>query len=135
MRVAGWLGVDPLPHGLGRHLVERRASGAAGGAWTRLLTDGRGCYCTTQQEDNATYAALQRGDAAGLADARRVAVLRTGSHFDRPPRSGNSADNLLDFADQGGFAPALANLVRAATPLVDAIVGNWPAWRDGMPEW
>ncbi len=111
----------------GEHLAQRAQ------AWTRLLTDGRGRYCTTQQEDNATYAALQRGDAAGLVDARRVAVLRTGSDFDRPPPGGSSADNLLDFADQGGFAPALTNLVRAATPLVDAIAGNWPAWKDGVP--
>jgi len=29
--------------------------------WTRLLTDGKGTYCTTQQEDNATYEALRRG--------------------------------------------------------------------------
>jgi purine nucleoside permease len=111
----------------GQYLAQRAE------AWTRLLTDGRGRYCTTQQEDNAIYAALQRGEAAGLADARRVAVLHTGSDFDRPRPGGSSADNLLDFADQGGFAPALANLVRAATPLVDAIAGNWAAWQMGVP--
>jgi purine nucleoside permease len=103
-------------------------------AWTRLLTAGRARYCTTQQEDNATFAALLRGDAAGLLDARRVAALRAGSNFNRPPPGGNAARNLLGFADRGGFAPALENLVRAGTPLVDAIAGNWAAWRDGVPE-
>lgn len=112
----------------GEHLAQRAE------AWTRLLTDGRGRYCTTQQEDNAILAALQRGDAAGLVDVRRVAVLRTGADFDRPPPGGSSAANLLNFADQGGFAPALANLVRAATPLVDEIAGDWAAWKDGVPE-
>ena len=111
----------------GEHLAQRAET------WTKLLTDGRGRYCTTQQEDNAIFAALQRGDAAGLVDTGRVAVLRTGSDFDRPPPGGSSVGNLLGFADQGGFVPALQNLVLAATPLVDAITGNWPAWREGVP--
>ena len=102
--------------------------------WTRQLTDGKGRYCTTQQEDNATLAALQRADTAGLVDAKRVAVLRAGSNFDRPPLGGNAADNLLRFSDQGGFVPALTNMVRAATPLIDEIAQHWPAWRDGVPE-
>ena len=112
----------------GRHLGERAE------AWTRLLTDGKGRYCTTQQEDNAILAALVRGDTAGLLDVKRVAVLRTGADFDRPAPGGSAADNLLNFAAQGGFAPALANLVHAATPLVDEIAQHWPAWRDGVPE-
>ena len=57
-------------------------------AWTRLLTDGKGRYCTTQQEDNATYEAFKRATAAGLADDSRVAVLRAGSDFDRPAPGG-----------------------------------------------
>ena len=103
-------------------------------AWTRMLTDGKGRYCTTQQEDNAVYEALKRGDAAGLVDTKRVAVLRAGSDFDRPAPGGSSADNLLDYAEQGGFVPALANLVRAGKPLVNEIAGNWGAWKNGVPE-
>ena len=111
----------------GRYLAERAEK------WTRLLTDGQGRYCTTQQEDNAIYAALVRADAAGLADVARVAVLRTGADFDRPPPGGSAAKNLLEFDAQGGGPPALTNLVRAASPLVEAIVGDWVAWRDGVP--
>ena len=37
-------------------------------------------------------------------------------------------------AEQGVFVPALTNMVRAATPLVNAIARHWPAWRDGVPE-
>jgi hypothetical protein len=51
----------------------RRLAGRAE-TWTRLLTDGQGRYCTTQQEDNAAFEALRRAGAAGL-EAREVARL------------------------------------------------------------
>ncbi|MEP6502783.1 MAG: purine nucleoside permease [Betaproteobacteria bacterium] len=99
--------------------------------WTRLLTDGQGAYCTTQQEDNATFEALKRGAAAGRLDLRRVAVLRTGANFDRP-HPGQTAQQSLA-AQSGGFPISTANLYRAAWPLVSDIVARWPAWRDGVP--
>ena len=101
-------------------------------AWTRLLTDGKGTYCTTQQEDNATYESLRRGAAAGRLDLHRVAVLRTGANFDRPP-PGQTAQASLN-AQSGGFPISTANLVRAAWPLVSDIVARWPAWREGVPK-
>jgi purine nucleoside permease len=103
-------------------------------AWTRILTDGKGVYCTTQQEDNATYEALKRGASAGLVDVRRVAVLRAGSDFDRPYAGQTDVSNLLDYAAQGGFAIALQNLYLAGNPLVDEITSNWKTWRDGVPK-
>ena len=99
--------------------------------WTRLLTDGKGTYCTTQQEDNATYEALRRGAAAGRLDLHRVAVLRTGANFDRP-HPGQTAQESLN-ATSGGFPIATANLYRAAWPLVSDIVTHWPQWREGVP--
>jgi len=112
-------------------------SGAALGerarAWTKTLTDGKGVYCTTQQEDNATYEALKRAAAAHRVDLARVAVLRTGSDFDRPYDGQSAADNLLNYAAQGGFAPAIDNLYRAGNPLVQDIVAHWDDWRGGVP--
>lgn len=105
--------------------------GARATAWTRLLTDGKGRYCTTQQEDNATYEALRRGAAAGRLDIKRVAVLRTGANFDRP-HPGQTAQESLN-AQSGGFPIATANLVQAAWPLVSDIVAHWPQWRAGVP--
>lgn len=102
-------------------------------AWTKILTNGKGDYCTTQQEDNATYEALTRATEAGLADDSRVAVLRAGSDFDRPPPGGNDADNLLYYQKQGAFVIALDNLYRAGNPLVQDIVTHWPAWQNGVP--
>ncbi|TDV11754.1 purine-nucleoside phosphorylase [Paraburkholderia caballeronis] len=109
---------------LGEHATE----------WTRQLTDGHGVYCMTQQEDNATYEALTRAANAQRVDLARVAVLRTGSDFDRPYRGQPAADNLLHYADQGGFAPAVENLYRAGDPLVRDVVAHWSEWQAGVPQ-
>jgi purine nucleoside permease len=109
------------------------ALGQRASEWTRILTDGKGVYCTTQQEDNATYEALKRGASAKLVDVQRVAVLRAGSDFDRPYVGQTSADNLLNYTAQGGFGIALQNLYLAGNPLVQAITRNWGAWREGVP--
>jgi purine nucleoside permease len=101
--------------------------------WTKLVTDGKGDYCTTQQEDNATFEAIKRAAAAGLADTDRVAVLRSGSDFDRPPEGGSDVDNLLSYQEQGGFVPAIDNLYRAGFPLVNAIVRDWAQWKKSVP--
>jgi purine nucleoside permease len=111
----------------GTHLGERAT------AWTKLLTAGHGVYCTTQQEDNATYEVLTRATAAGLVDDQRVAVLRTGSDFDRPAPGGSDVANLLNYQAQGGFVPAIDNLYRAGNPLVQDIVTHWAQWETGVP--
>jgi purine nucleoside permease len=102
--------------------------------WTLLLTDGKGIYCTSQQEDNATLNALTRGAQSGLLDLRRVAVLRSGSDFDRPyPRQGVLESMQAQGALAGAVRIAAGNLVRAGMPLVEAIVHRWDLWQDGVP--
>jgi len=113
---------------VGRRLGDRAAR------WMRLLTQGAGDYCTTQQEDNATLNALSRGSQSGLVDLKRVAILRSGSDFDRPYAhqdvfGGLRAQLKLD----GSVRIAANNLVKAGMPLVEAIVGHWDLWRDGTP--
>jgi len=107
------------------------ALGARAEKWTALLTDAKGKYCTTQQEDNATYEALRRGANTHLLDIRHVAVLRTGSNFDRPYAGQTAYDSLK--ASSGGFKAALNNLVIAGLPLVNEIVSNWSRWETGIP--
>ncbi|CAB3750186.1 purine-nucleoside phosphorylase [Paraburkholderia solisilvae] len=102
--------------------------------WMKILTDGNGTFCTTQQEDNATYEALKRAASVQRVDLQRVAVLRTGSDFDRPPKGQSSVDNLLNTNGQGGGDIALANLYRAGSPLVQSIVTQWSKWREGVPQ-
>ena len=102
--------------------------------WTALLTDGDGIYCTTQQEDNATLNALTRGSQSGLIDLKRVAVLRSGSDFDRPYSHQNAVDGLrAQLALPGAMRIATDNLVRAGLPLVDAITQHWDQWQSGVP--
>lgn len=111
----------------GAHLGERAT------AWASLLTDGKASYCTNQQEDNATFEALQRGAQLKRLRLTRVMVLRAGSDFDRPPPGGDAARNLLDYTGQGGFDLALENMYRAARPVVLDITRRWPKWRDNGP--
>jgi purine nucleoside permease len=109
--------------------------GAHARAWTKLLTDGKGVYCTTQQEDNATYNALARAAAAGKVDLKRLAVLRTGSNFDRPHPGQSAHASLLASTTgaSGGFVPATQNLVKVGGVLVNDIVQHWAQWREGVP--
>lgn len=121
------LGGDTWWHGhrLGRHARE----------WTRLLTDGQATYCTTQQEDNATYNALARAAAAGRVDLKRLAVMRAGSNFDRPYPGQSAQASLMASTSggSGGFVPATHNLARVGGALVRDIVTRWPQWREGVP--
>lgn len=104
-------------------------------AWTKLLSDGQATYCTTQQEDNATYNALARAATAGRVDLKRLAVLRTGSNFDRPHPGQSAQASLIasTTGGSGGFGPATENLVRVGGVLVRDIVARWPLWREGVP--
>jgi purine nucleoside permease len=103
--------------------------------YVRLLTDGEGVYCTTQEEDNATLTALARGASMQRLDLRRVAVLRTGSDFDRPYHGQDPLDSLRQqLALRGALTISTNNLVRAGMPLVREIVSHWPAWQDGVPK-
>jgi hypothetical protein len=55
------------------------------------------------------------------------------SRFLQPYDGQSSADNLLNYAAQGGFPIALENLYRTANPLVQQIADNWRTWRRGVP--
>jgi purine nucleoside permease len=111
----------------GKYLGERARD------WMKMLTDGEGVYCTTQQEDNATYEVLKRADVAGKVDVARIAVIRAGSDFDRPAPGQTAVSGLIDYQMQGGFVPATNNLYIAASPLVDEIVSRWKVWKRGVP--
>lgn len=101
--------------------------------WTRILTKGAGRYCTTQQEDNATLTALQRGAEQGLVDFQRVLDLRVGSDFDRPYPGGSNVDNLVNYAKQNGFSIATANIALTLQPVLANLVTEWQStWEAGI---
>jgi purine nucleoside permease len=102
--------------------------------WTRLLTDGKAVYCTTQQEDNATMNALTRASRSALVDLQRVAIVRSASDFDRPYANQSVVDSLQAQGKlSGAIRTSTDNLVHAAMPLVDAIALHWDKWRVGVP--
>ena len=102
--------------------------------WTRLLTGGAGVYCTTQQEDNATLNALTRGAQSGLVDLKRVAVMRSGSDFDRQYPHQSAFEALrAQTSLKGSIKISTENLAIAGMPVVDAIVAGWDQWQHGVP--
>jgi purine nucleoside permease len=100
-------------------------------AWTALMTDGRGNYCTTQQEDNATLTALRRGADAHWIDFGRVAVLRTASDFDQPYPGQTPYAALSE--TKPGFALAIENTFRVGSTYAHHIVTHWRDWKHGVP--
>ncbi|MFC0337061.1 Purine nucleoside permease [Kushneria avicenniae] len=90
--------------------------------------------CTGQQEDNAILTALKRADEAGRLQRERTVVVRAGASFNRPYEGLSDADGLTGYAKQGGYTPALTNMVRAGYPLIESIVTDWEDWQEGVPE-
>ena len=43
----------------------------------------------------------------------------------------NRLDSFLD--DQGGFGPAIANILIAGQPVVEGILANWNEFEGGIP--
>ncbi len=105
---------------------------AAMDAYAKAMTDGEANPCTTQQEDNATLTALQRGAEAGLLDFNRVAILRTGADFDRQPPAETAAESLS--LPAGIILPAITNAHLVTARLAHAIVADWATWRVGPPK-
>lgn len=91
---------------------------------TKLFTNGSGVYCMTAQEDNATLEAMIRAAARKAIDFSRIIVMRTASDFDRPYYGESVEDNLF-YADQGGFEPAIQNIYIAGNPVVKGILAGW----------
>ena len=101
--------------------------------WVKLRTAGKGVFCTSQQEDNATFEALRRASVAGKVDITRVAELRSGSDFTAPYDGQADSALLLSSLAEGGLEIATSNLMKAAGPVIAAIVGGWGQWQAGVP--
>ncbi|CDO72036.1 hypothetical protein BN946_scf184943.g71 [Trametes cinnabarina] len=89
---------------------------------TRLFTNGTAKYCTTQQEDSGTLAALLRGALVGLIDFSRIIIMRTASNFDRPYLGQSAAANLFLMS---GYELAIMNIPLAGVPVVQGIISQW----------
>ncbi|KAI9283880.1 purine nucleoside permease [Umbelopsis sp. AD052] len=105
--------------------------GESFGNFTKLLTSGKGTYCATAQEDNATLEAMLRAHMAKRMDFARVVLLRSASDFDRPPPGETTLFNLV-YADQGSFGISLENIVIAGSPFIKDVVKNWHEYEGGI---
>jgi purine nucleoside permease len=77
--------------------------------WIRYVTDGRGRFATTGQNDSGTLVALDALTRAGRADWNRALVLRAASNFDMQ-RDGISAAQSLSEQLNGNFPAYLPAL-------------------------
>jgi purine nucleoside permease len=92
--------------------------------YTKLLTNGTGEYCTTQQEDNASLEVFLRGTLAGKVDFSRIIIMRTCSDYDRAPPDEDEVFHLL-YADQEGFEPSIDNIFLAGHEIVKDVLMYW----------
>ncbi len=92
--------------------------------FTKLMTNGTGVYCMTEQEDNGTAEGLLRAALQNLTDFSRIIAMRTASDFDRP-YPGQAATTNLWWADAGALYPALKNIYNAGIEVVQMILDDW----------
>lgn len=104
-------------------------------AWIKYQTGGQGSYATTGMEDSGTLYSLTELARAGRVDANRVLVLRTASNFDQQPANEPLADEAFasKIASYSALQPALENAWRVGRVVVDALVQNWPVYRETIP--
>ncbi|GAB5593437.1 hypothetical protein Unana1_08337 [Umbelopsis nana] len=105
--------------------------GESFGNYTQMITNGTGNYCMTAQEDSASLEAMLRATLAGRVDFSRIALMRTGSNFDRPPNDETAYYNLIT-ANMGGFDSSLANIYIVGSPFIKDVVKNWHEYENGI---
>lgn len=103
-------------------------------AWDRIYTRGTGTMAVGDGEDGGIAFAVSELDHLGLADAKRLLILRTASNFTMPP-PGVRADKSLfdDLAHSPGYLPALDADYRVGKVIVSAILNDWRRYEDRTP--
>lgn len=105
--------------------------------WVSYWTGGKGRFVMTGMEDSGVAASLQRLQAAGRVDARRLMVLRGGSNYTTPPKGGDAAENLLKESKGFGYSgldAALDGVFKVGNTVVSEITTRWPRYVDAIPE-
>jgi purine nucleoside permease len=102
--------------------------------WDRIYSRGTGSLAIGDGEDAGIAFAVSELDHLGLADAKRLLILRTASNFTMPP-PGVRADKSLfdDLANSPGYLPALDADYRVGKVVVSAILKNWKKYKDQTP--
>jgi purine nucleoside permease len=99
--------------------------------WTKLYTKGQGLCAMTNMEDHGLANALTRLAVLRKVDFQRVLVLRTGSNFSLPPGDQTAAESMV--AEYAGMIPALEAAYAVGSPVVHALVKDWPIYSGTTP--
>jgi purine nucleoside permease len=100
--------------------------------WTKLYTAGKGSAAMTNMEDHGLANALTRLAALKKVDFQRVLFLRTGSNFSMPPAGQTAAESMV--AEYAGMIPSLEAAWRVGSPVVHALLKDWPKYSVKTPE-
>lgn len=99
--------------------------------WTKLYTNGEGVCAMSNMEDHGIANALTRLAELGKMDFQRVLFLRTGSNFSMPPAGQTAAESMVE--EYAGMIPALEAAYRVGSPVVHALVADWPRYATKPP--
>ena len=107
--------------------------------WMAYWSGGKGVAVTTAMEDHGVLRSLHMLARAGLADDRRVLVLRTAANFSAPAKdqtaagliAAESSDNSATHLS--AFLPSLEAAWRAGSPVVNALSSHWDLYADHIP--
>lgn len=96
--------------------------------WVRYQTEAKGDYVVTGMEDTGILQALTFLANAGLVDLDRVVTLRGTSNFDQQREGITASDSLAEtkVASYSAYLPALENLHRVGTRILQVFLTNWP---------
>ncbi|MDA8962255.1 nucleoside hydrolase [Congregibacter sp.] len=101
--------------------------------WLRVYAGESAEFMTSNMEDSGTLTALHRLGRAGRVDPQRVLVLRTASNYTMPPKGRSAAwSTTADYPDDG--LGSLDTAQRVGQTVVDALIENWAAYRDELPQ-
>jgi purine nucleoside permease len=100
--------------------------------WTRYWAGQDAKFVMTGMEDTGVINAIQRLEAAGKADAKRVLVLRTASNYSVPPEGQTAVSQEMGAEFEGG-PPAFYAAHQIARPIVDELAGGWESYRASVP--
>lgn len=99
--------------------------------WVKLWTRGQGTFVMTEMEDSGFAEAMERLNAMGRMDMKRMMVLRAGSNYCEPPPGHDPVESLT--APYIGGKLSLNAGYLAGSTVIDKLVKDWAITRDKIP--
>jgi purine nucleoside permease len=103
--------------------------------WVEYWSEGQARFVVSAMEDAGIALALHALARAGRADARRLLMLRTASNYVVARPGLSAAQGLGSHKHEGlcGLQPALENAFLVGNAVVQALLADWPRYRDRIP--